>query len=94
MDTKQTLGMWPQRPNGEPIFTTTNEAVFYAQLAHKNLNVVDHMQAWRDKAYRDLRNIRRRPTPDLDLLFEYAVKAQFFKECFMEILRIRDEEAQ
>ena len=89
---KHTLATWPRRPNGEVIFTTTNEAIFYAQLTNGEPEFVAEIKAGRDKAHTDLHYLRQRSDPDLDILMEYAVKAQFFRECFMEILRIHDEE--
>lgn len=89
---KANLKTWPKRKNGEPIFRTTNDAIFYAQLALRDQSSVDIMKAYREKAHRDLRNERQKASSNLDRLMEFAVKAQFFRECYMEILRIQDEE--
>ena len=91
---KANLNTWPRRKNGEPIFRTTNDAIFYAQLALSDQSSVDLMKAYRKKAHRDLRNERQKASSNPDRLMEFAVKAQFFRECWMEILRIQDEEKQ
>lgn len=91
---KQVLGTWPLRRNGEPIFRTTNDAILYAQLVSHRTTAVDEMIAWREKAHRDLQRSRKRKYPSLDRLMVYATKAQFFRECAIEILRIQDEEAK
>ena len=88
---KTDLKTWPRRKNGEPIFRTANDAIFYAQLASKRTKTIDEMKAWRAKAHRDLQHARENPIPILDKLMNYAVKAQFFRECYEEIERINGE---
>ena len=88
------LKLWPRRKNGEPIFRTTFEAIFYAQLAAKGGGHVKEMKAWREKAHRDLQHVRKDKSPNLDRLMEYAVKAQLFRECYEEIERINGEDKQ
>lgn len=91
---KHHIDAWPRRRNGEPIFRTTNDAVFYAQLASKTINTVDEIKAWRNKAHKDLRNRREAKDYNLTSLMEYATKAQFFRECYEEIERIKKENGQ
>jgi len=91
---RRDLKTWPKSSNGEPIFRHTNDAIFYAQLASNEFNVVDSMRAYRDKARRDLQHARQRRNPNLDLLMDLAVKAQFFRECYEEIERINREEKE
>lgn len=88
---KTDLKTWPRRKNGEPLFRTTNDAIFYAQLASKKLNTIEEMKQYRKKAHRDLQHVRKGKGPNLDRLMEYAVKAQFFRECYEEIERINAE---
>ncbi|MBA7494740.1 hypothetical protein ES702_05317 [subsurface metagenome] len=91
---KEILKDWPKRLNSEPILTTSNDAVFYAQVAYRNPDAVNTLKEWREKAHKDLLNERSKIHPNLDRLMQYALKAQFFRESFMEILRIQDEEAK
>jgi len=88
---KTDLKTWPRRRNGEPIFRTTNDAVFYAQLASKRIETIKEMKEYREKAHRGLQHVRKGKNPNLDRLMEYAVKAQFFRECYEEIERINGE---
>jgi len=89
---KANLNTWPRRKNGEPIFRTTNDAIFYAQLASRKESLVTELHEYRAKAYRDLANQRTKKNPNLDNLMEYAVKAQMFRECYEEIERINGED--
>lgn len=91
---KTDLKTWPRRKNAEPIFRTTNDAIFYAQLASKTIDTISEMKSWRNKAHLDLHHARENPIPILDKLMNYAVKAQFFRECYEEIERINEEEKQ
>ena len=88
---KTDLKTWPRRRNGEPIFRTSNDAIFYAQLASKRTKTIDEMKKYRETAHRDLQHARKGKSPNLDRLMEYATKAQFFRECYEEIERINGE---
>jgi len=90
---KETLKTWPTRKNGEPIFRTSNDAIFYAQQAVNEPSVVEKMKYYREQAHRVLRTERAKLHPNLDRMMEYATKAQFFRECWEEIERIQHEEA-
>lgn len=89
---KADLKTWPRRRNGEPIFRTANDAIFYAQLASKRVKTIDEMKLYRQNAHRTLQHVRKGKSPNLDRLMEYATKAQFFRECYEEIERINAEE--
>ena len=91
---KTDLKTWPRRRNGEPIFRTTNDAIFYAQLASKRTKTIDEMKKYRETARRGLQHVRKGKSPNLDRLMEYAMKAQFFRECYEEIERINQEEKE
>ncbi|MBA7495176.1 hypothetical protein ES702_05755 [subsurface metagenome] len=91
---KTDLKTWPRRRNGEPIFRTATDAIFYAQLASKTIHAVDEMKKYRKKAHQDLQHVRKGKNPNSDRLMEYAVKAQFFRECWEEIERINGEDKQ
>lgn len=92
MPIKTNLKTWPRRKNGEPVFRTTNDAIFYAQLASKTYSAIDEMKAYRNKARRDLSHVRKGKDPNLDRIMEYAIKSQFFRECYEEMERINKEE--
>lgn len=88
---KTDLKTWPRRRNGEPIFRTTNEAIFYAQLASKRTRTIVEMKQYRQRARQNLHHVRKGKSPNLDRLMEYAMKAQLFRECYEEIERINEE---
>lgn len=86
------LRHWPRTRGGEPIFRTANEAIFYAQLASNGADTIKEMKSLRARAHRKLRRLRKNKDANLDGLFNYAVKAQFFRECYEEIQRINAED--
>ena len=88
---KTDLKTWPRRRNGEPVFRTTNDAIFYAQLASKRIKTIEEMKSYRESARRTLQHVRKTKSPNLDRLMEYATKAQLFRECYEEIERINQE---
>ena len=88
---KTDLKTWPRRRNGEPVFRTSNDAIFYAQLASKRVKTIEEMKAYRKNARRTLQHVRKGKSPNLERLMEYAMKAQFFRECYEEIERINEE---
>ena len=83
---------WPRRESGEPIFKTTNDAIFYANLIAKNKRLVDDVDLYRRLARRMLKVARQEADPNYDILMCMAVKAQFFRECLDEVKRIREEQ--
>jgi len=91
---QETLKTWPRRKNGEPIFRTGQDAMLYAQLAVKEPDVVEKIKYYSEAAHRILIIECAKLHPNLERFIEYSTKAQFFRECFMEILRIQDEESQ
>jgi len=82
---------WPRRKNGEPIFKTTNDALFYANLISNHKRMVDEIDLYRRAARFDLKYARAKTDPDYDRLMEMAVKCQLFRECLDEVKRIREE---
>jgi len=82
---------WPRRDNGEPIFKTTNDAIFYANLIAKNKRLTDDIDLYRRLARDVLKAERQEANPNSDILMDIAVKGQFFRECLDEVKRIREE---
>ena len=82
---------WPRGDNGQPIFRTTQEAIFYANLIADNNPMVDEINLYRRITRREIRILRGRPDPDYDILMELAVKGQLFRECMDEVKRINQE---
>lgn len=82
---------WPRRRNGQPIFKTTQEALFYANLISKNKKNIDEIDLYFKAARRQIKTERDKVKPNLDRLMELATKAQFYRECLEEVKRIRNE---
>lgn len=82
---------WPRRRNGEVIFKSTNQAIFYANLIANNKRLVDAIDLWRRQARREVMAERQKTDPNYDKLMETAVKGQLFRECLDEVKRIREE---
>lgn len=82
---------WPRRRNGQPIFKTTQEAVFYANLITKDKKSVDEIDLYLKAARRQIKAEREKAQPNLDRMMELATKGQFYRECLDEVKRIRNE---
>lgn len=85
------LANWPLNLIGWPILTSTNEAFLYAQLIYNDPDKQAHLVRYRQETYAELRRERDKKDPDLQHMMDLAVTAQFFREAFMECLRIQDE---
>ena len=85
-----TLNDWPRRKNGELIFTTTNEAIYYAHIADDRLSAYDLLKKWRKNAYQDIAMLRSKTVINYNRVFDLAVRAQLYRECMEEISRIND----
>lgn len=85
-----TLDDWPRRKNGELIFTTTNEAIYYAHIADDRLSTYNLLKKWRKNAYQDIAMLRSKTVINYNRVFDLAVRAQLHRECMEEISRIND----
>ena len=85
------LNSWPLRDNREPIFQTTNDAMFYAQLICNLPEKQDLIDAYRHRVHQRLKSERERNVPNFDRMMDLAVRAQFFRECLDECKRIEEE---
>lgn len=89
--TKPKLTTWPTRKNGEPIFRSSLDAIFYAWIAHPCQHTADLMMSFGTAARASLTSLRQKPHYNLNRLYGLASKAQFFHECSAEILSALDE---
>lgn len=85
---------WPRRRNSEPIFKTTNEAIFYANLISTDKRRIDEIEAYLNAARRQIKTERDKTQHNLNRMMQLAMKGQFYRECLEEIKRIRNEEAK
>lgn len=79
---------WPRRKSGEIVFKTTHEAVFYANLIYDDKPLMDEIEHYLRAARKQLTIMRQSNEQNLNLLMEIAVKAQLFRECLEEVMRI------
>jgi len=85
-----TLDDWPRRKNGEVIFQTTNEAIYYAHICDDRLSAYDLLNKWRRNAYQDIAMLRSKPSINYNRVFDLAVRAQLYRESMEEIQRLND----
>lgn len=85
------LDNWPLNLIGWPIFTSTNEAMLYAQLIYDKPDKQQDLLHYREETYQELRWEREKKEPDLQVMMDLAVTGQFFRECFNECQRLKDE---
>jgi len=85
-----TLSDWPRRKNGELIFTTTNEAIYFAHLTDDRVGAYNLLGKWRRNAYQDIAMLKSKPSINYNRIFDLAVRAQLYRECREEIQRLND----
>ena len=84
------LNLWPLRKNGEPIFTCSEDAVYFAHLVFDKVEWIDKLTRLRKNAYFDIAVHRSSPKPNYQRMMDLAVRAQFYRECLEEVRRIND----
>ena len=83
---------WPRTKGGDPIFTCTEQAIYYAHLVSDRIESVALLTKLRKKAYNEIACSRSRANPNFQRMMDLAVKAQFYRECLEEIQRINDSQ--
>jgi len=87
-----TLDDWPRRKNGELIFQTTNEAIYFANITDDRVSAVNLLKKWRRNAYQNIEFYRDKKPINFNMIFDLAVRAQLYRECMEEIERLNTEE--
>ncbi len=82
---------WPRTNAGDPIFTCSEDAIFYAHLIIDKVPDRTRMVKLRQKVGSDLILMRARDIPDMQIMMDLAVKGQFYRECLEELERIEKE---
>jgi len=85
------LTQWPRSKNGAPIFTCSEEAIFFAHLIFKLEEERLKLVHLRRNVLFDLKVMRSKPTHNFQRMMDLAVKGQFYRECLEEIERIEKE---
>ena len=81
---------WPRTKVDTPIFTCTEQAIYYAHLCSNELSEIDRLTRLRKGAYARIAILRLERQPNYQRMLDLAVKAQFYRECLEEIQRIND----
>lgn len=87
------LANWPIRRNEQPIFSSTQEAYLFAQLIWDNPQIIEDLTGYLKDILSNLKYERSRKKPSLQILFDLASRAYYFRECLEEADRIKKEMA-
>ena len=79
---------WPRNGRGEVIFTSTNEAIYYAGIVEDRLIAHKLLKKWRRNAYQNFDSLKIKKPVNYDRLFDLAVKAHFYREAMEELERL------
>jgi len=85
------LSQWPRSKAMVPIFTCSEEAIFYAHLIFKDEAERLKLVHLRRKVLFDLKVMRAKPIHNFQRMMDLAVKGQFYRECLEEVERIEKE---
>lgn len=85
------LTQWPRTKGGVPVFTCTEDAIFFAHLIFIDANERLRLVHLRRKALFELKVMRSKTSPSYQRMMDLAVKAQFYRECLEEVGRIEKE---
>jgi len=82
--------IWPRTKAGDPIFTCSEDAIYYAHIIFKNEQERLKIARLREHIFFSLADMRKNSNPDLNRMMQLAVKGQFYRECLEEVQRIND----
>jgi len=85
-----TLHSWPRDKGGNPIFTCTEQAIFFAHLCSDEEGESDRLALLRKASYVAIAEQRSKREPNYQRMMDLAFKAQMYRECLEEIQRIND----
>ena len=83
---------WPRDAGGNPIFTCTEQAIYYAHLCSHEEDEINRLTGLRMVAYQSIATIRAKRQPNYQRMMDLAFKAQLYRECLEEIARINDSQ--
>lgn len=78
---------WPRTRGGELIFESSEDAVSYGSLVSNYRNKINNLKYLRSETYKQIALEKQRKAPDIQRIFDLAVKAQFFREAYDEAER-------
>jgi len=87
-----TFESWPRTQAGDPIFTSSEQAIYFAHLCSHNEGQISQLTILRKKAYQAIAEQRAKRQPNYQRMLDLAVKAQLYRECLEEITRINESQ--
>jgi len=87
-----TFESWPRDAGGNPIFTCTEQAIYFAHLCSHNEGQISQLTILRKDAYTRIAEQRAKRQPNYQRMMDLAFKAQLYRECLEEIVRINDSQ--
>jgi len=87
-----TFHTWPRTKANYPIFTCSEQAIYFAHLASDKIHIVELLTSLRKRSYNQIATQRAKANPNYQKMMDLAVKAQFYRECLEEIKRINDSQ--
>ena len=84
------LSDWPRNGRGEVIFTSTNEALYYAGIVEDRLATYNFLKKWRLNARQNFEYLKLKKPVSYDRLFDLAMRQQYFREAMEEIQRLNE----
>lgn len=85
------LKTWPRRKNGEPIFTCSEDAIFFGHFININTAEINYLKKLRRNCYLDIAVGKKKTNPNYDRLFDLSFRAQMYREALEEVERINNE---
>jgi len=83
------IDQWPRTRGKDPIFKTSEDAIFYGALISNHQELIDKLWEFRALAYKQIELEKQRKAPSMQRIMDLAVKGQFFREAYEEAERIR-----
>jgi len=83
---------WPRTKSDAPIFTCTEQAIYYAHLCSHEPDEIDRLTRLMKVAYARIAEHRSKRQPNYQRMMDLAFKAQMYRECLEEIQRIIDSQ--
>lgn len=85
------FNQWPRTKSLDPIFTCSEDAIFYAHLITDKVSERTKIAKLRAWSLFKLKAMREQHNPNLQRMMDLAVKGQFYRECLEEVERIEKE---
>lgn len=85
------FNQWPRTKGEDPIFTCSEDAIFYAHLIAGEVQERTRIAKLRKKVVFDLKVKRFEAVPNLQRMMDLAVKGQYYRKCLEELERIEKE---